>query len=140
MESIFRAKMARLTIFLSIVTVVLSVCCNLFTNESGSSVDLEWKKTSLPGDLKGRWYVKSVYYMGIFSSKVIIDNREWIIVSIEKKDDEYRITVKSTYQYRSIYFTNLTDTNVEKSEGYFAISDYDAKQAERSEWSIMTKE
>ena len=78
--------------------------------------------------------------MGIFSSKVIIDNREWIIVSIEKKDDEYRITVKSTYQYRSIYFTNLTDTNVEKSEGYFAISDYDAKQAERSEWSIMTKE
>ena len=140
MEPIFRAKMARLTIFLSIVTVVLSVCCNLFTNESGSSVDSEWKKISLPGKLTGKWDIKDVLYMEILSSKVIIDNREWIIVSIERKDDEYKITTRSSYQYRSIYFTNLTDTIVEMAEGYFANSEYDAKKTERSDWIIMTKE
>ena len=140
MALIIRVKMAKATMFLSIVALVFNVYCDLFTNEKGGSYDSEWKKTSIPGKLKGEWYINDVCYMEISSSKVIMDNREWIIVSIEKKDEEYRITVKSSYQYRSFYFTYLTDTTVEKSEGYFGNTEYDAKQLDRSEWSLMTKE
>ena len=121
------------------MVIVLSVCCNIFNGDEKSD-NSEWKKASLPKMLHGDWYVDGIYEMKITSSKMTMNNREWVISEVEKNDDEYRIILKSSIHYRAMYFRNITDTSTEKSMGYITFSSYDAKKAVRGSWITMTKE
>jgi len=126
------------TALILMVTVALSVCCNIFGNDSsgGSS---EWKKTSLPGQLRGDWYVNGIYDMKVTSSKVTMSNRVWIIYSIDKREEEYRIVLRSSFEYKAMYIKNLTDTSAERTFGWGMNTSYDAKQAGIGEWITITK-
>ena len=130
--------MKKETALILVVTVALSVCCNIFGNDSsgGSS---EWEKTSLPGQLRGDWNVNGIYDMKVSSSKVTMSNREWIINSIEKNGEEYRIVLRSSYEYKAMYIRNLTDTSAERAFGWGMNTSYNAKQAGIGEWITITK-
>ena len=93
----------------------------------------------MPKQLLSAWYRNGFDYMKITSKNVIIDNREWGIVNIYKKDSEYRIIGKSTLQYKAFYFQNITDTTTEISLGYTTFTPYDAKTAARDSWIFISK-
>ena len=94
----------------------------------------------MPKQLLSDWYRNCTNYMKITSKKIIIDNREWGLVNIYKKDSEYRIICKSSLQYRAFYFQSITDTTTEISMGYIAFTPYDAKTAARDSWIFIAKE
>ena len=106
-------------------------------NNSGSNS--EWEKASMPKSLLGDWYVNGIHNIGIKSSVSIIDSREWGILSIDTNGEEYRIIVRSNYQYRAIYFREISDKSAEKSMGYIANTSYEAKNVIRGPWITITK-
>ncbi len=124
---------------LLLLILMLSVSCNIFGgDESGG--DSDWKKTSLPKQLRGKWYVNGVYEMEVTSSKVNMFNREWIVYSIDKNGEEYRIVLRSSFEYRAMYIDKLTDTSAERAFSLGMVSSYDAKQIEKGDWITITKE
>lgn len=112
--------------------------CTLF-GSSDSTDELGWERVSLPKNLKGVWYLRSYQYLEVTSKSVIVDNREWVFDTIARKNDEYRILGKSEIQYRSIYFRNLTESSVEKALGEIVYEKYDAKIADREDWTELYK-
>ena len=126
--------------FIFIVFIILNAGCNIFGSDNNSGDDSGWEKASMPKQLLSDWYRNGFHYMKITSTKVIIDNREWGIVNIYKKDSEYRIIGKSALQYKAFYFQNITDTTTEISMGYIAFTPYDVKTAARDSWIFIAKE
>ena len=122
------------------IALFICVSCDIFGSKKDDTDEMGWKKTSLPGQLKGNWYRNNYEYMKITSSKVTVENREWGIANIHKKDNEIRFMVKSEIQYLAIYFRNITDTKVEKSFGGIMYTLYEAKTSSRENWIILTKE
>jgi len=107
--------MTTLLLFLAL-TIILAASCDIFNSDDKTTDAHGWKRTSLPSKLKGDWKLNGVHYMSVSSTKTKIDNREWGIITVDQKDDEYRLNLRSSYQYMVAYFRNLTDTTVEKAE------------------------
>ena len=124
--------------FACMVLIALNFCCGILDDDSGND-DSGWKKASVPKQLQGNWYSNNVLDIKITSSKAVIDNREWSIAEVHKKEGEYRFIIKSAIQYRAVYFRNITDTSAEKSMGYIELTPYDAKQASQDSWVPITK-
>ncbi len=131
--------MKRVIHLLLIVLVVFINGCITSSDKKNSENNSEWKNTSLPKNLSGNWYFKGAYDTGITSSKITINNREWIIYSIETNGEEYRIIVVSDQQYWALYFRNITEKSAEKSFGEVAYDKFMATNTQKSSWIIITK-
>jgi hypothetical protein len=126
-------------LYFLMLSFVLTAGCDLFKNES--TIDAEgWKRTSLPSTLKADWKLNNVHYLNISSKDLMIDNREWGIITVDKKDDEYRLNLRSSNQYMSAYFRNITETTVEKAFGLSAYTSYDATNAIKENWILISKD
>ena len=122
------------------VVIVIGTGCTLLGNDNGTSgTECGWRKTNLPKNLTGKWYINDIFDIEITSSTITMDNRKWSIDSIEKSSDEYRIVGRSDRQYRAFYFKNITEVSTEKAVGYIAYVQYDAKEADKSSWVTITK-
>jgi len=128
--------------FYIIILLTLSftnICCDIFGDKSEKEYDSDWKRVSMPTQLRGEWYINNFKYMTISSSKVTIDNREWSISTVSRKGEEYRFVTRGDVQYRAMYFKNITDSSAEFSLGYIAFTEYDAKEAGIEKESFITK-
>jgi len=123
-----------------LLVLVLSVGCNFNIFDNDEKIDeLGWKKTSMPSNLKGIWKTNNVQFIELTSKKIILDNREWILMSVYKKDDEIRLEGQSGIQHKAYYCKNIHDDTMELSIGEIEFSSYDSKMAPRDEWIELSK-
>ncbi len=127
--------------FLAIIGAIVILVTGCTLSDSLNTTDeLGWKRISMPSSLKGTWYFHGYKTIELTSKKAIADSREWNIETVGRKDDEYRVIVKSQLQYQALYFRNTTKESVEISYGEIWYTIYDAKTADRGEWRELTKE
>ena len=125
--------------FVLFAAVFLGLSCDIFDSDGSNKDEIGFETTSMPKNLKGKWYHNNYYLMEITSTKVYHENREWNINTIAKKNDEHRLMLISDRQYMAVYFSSITETTCEKSFGDLAYSLYQAKVAGREGWETLTK-
>ncbi len=129
---------SRICLLLLCFTVLTLSGCDLF-GEDEKVDELGWKKSSMSSKVKGVWYMNEVKFFEVSSKIIDLDNREWVVMSVHKKDDETRVIVESGIERRAFYFRNIHDESIEVSIGYIAYTIYDAKTADRIEWLELRK-